>query len=122
METIKIIGTCQGFQVQYERTFPNPEEEFPELADIIGFLMEKGMEKPVVKATPTPAAAAPAAKPSGSASWVCSVHGSTKVGPGYQGRGKQCNVTVFDEEPDWPSRSWTRRDGGTAYSCSEKSH
>jgi hypothetical protein len=117
METIKISGTCQGFRVQYERTFPNPEEEFPDLADIVGFLVEKGMEKPVVAA---PAAAGAVAKQP-AVQWSCSVHGTAKVGPGYQGRGKRCTFTVFDAEPEWPSRAWETRDETTAYTCTEKS-
>ncbi len=50
----------------------------------------------------------------------CPFHGTQKIKSGYQGRGWECGVNV-QQEPSYPFRQWTGRDGGQMYTCNWKS-
>lgn len=137
-----------GFAFDYPLEL-TPEEEASPIEAINGFtawLKDKGLVP--AKAAPAPARSAPASAPrsgggygggrsSGGGSrpapargggygrsddhWECPEHGSSDIGPGYQGVGTECKVTS-DEPTDWTKdKSFMNREGYEMWYCKFKS-
>lgn len=146
METFRITGVKDGWDISYERQMqPDPTTgAIPDfdLAGALAYISSLGI---------TPRSAVAAAQPQQPGSfrdrvygqpqqpqqgggWSCPTHGPANVAPGYQGRGFECKVTSVGQVPPWGWRpgkdkntgyplqyTFCNRDGQYVYACKERS-
>lgn len=147
METFRITGVKDGWDISYERQMqPDPTTgAIPDfdLAGALAYISSLGI---------TPRSAVAAAQPQQPGSlrdrmydngggggyngpaWMCPTHGAQDVGPGYQGRGFECKVKAIGAPPPWGWRqgkdkntgyplqyTFCNRDGQYVYACKERS-